>query len=423
MPKIWRTSKRSEPRERLRLRALCSALLVLGLMLAAFLASCRLRRLDEPAPIASSASAASASASVSSAASASVSASALPSASVPAPPASSAAVEESDGPEGAAVIGLGGAGSDVALSTTVLDAVRTTVKSFTKSRDPLDAAVEGVVILEDAPELNAGTGSSIRFDGSSVQMDAAVMDSEGRLGIVASIARVKNPIRLARGVADAPYPILVGGGAVGFARTKGYAPFNPATPRARAQRELALLKLGSALDAGVADAAALDATTGADLPDAADAGPRLEAGTSVFAGNPEPPAGVAMVIRTPEGMFVVAASDGGRPAALPGQVGAVSIPGAAVFAGPKGAVAATGPDNLLIQEMLARVVYDRMVQTASPRQAVAWGLKQLPDNVSVGMVAMNTRAFHVDARGPMAWASWTSAGETVAEPSPAESKP
>jgi L-asparaginase / beta-aspartyl-peptidase len=321
------------------------------------------------------------------------------------------------------VIGLGGAGSDVALSAAVLEAVRTSVKELSQNRAPLDAAVEGVVPLENNPELNAGMGSSIRFDGSSVQMDAAVMDSEGRLGIVASIARVKNPIRFARALADTPHPILVGGGAVGFARTKGYAPFNPATPRARAQRELALLKLGSAQDAGVADAAALDATTGADQPDAADAGPKREAGTSAFDGDPEPPAGVAMVIRTPEGVFVVAASDGGRPASLPGQVGAVSIPGAAVFAGPKGAVAATGPDHLLIQEMLARVVYERMVQTASPRQAVAWGLKQLPDNVRVGMVAMNARASHVDARGPMAWASWTSAGETVAEPSPAESKP
>jgi len=40
----------------------------------------------------------------------------------------------------------------------------------------LDAVVEAIVVLEDDPRLNAGTGSRMRLDGRT-QMDAALMDS------------------------------------------------------------------------------------------------------------------------------------------------------------------------------------------------------------------------------------------------------
>jgi len=58
----------------------------------------------------------------------------------------------------------------------------------------LDAAVAAVVVLEDDPRFNAGTGSSIRMDGKTIQMDAAVHDgASGDFGAVAAIERVKTP--------------------------------------------------------------------------------------------------------------------------------------------------------------------------------------------------------------------------------------
>lgn len=44
----------------------------------------------------------------------------------------------------------------------------------------LDVAIAGVVVLEDDPALNAGTGAALRLD-DSADLDAAVMDSDGKL--------------------------------------------------------------------------------------------------------------------------------------------------------------------------------------------------------------------------------------------------
>lgn len=316
------------------------------------------------------------------------------------------------------MLGIGGVGSDIALSSTVQQGVRESVRALAGGTDPLDAIVAGVAVLEDDASFNAGRGSSIRFDGTTVQMDAALMDSEGRLGAVAAVSRIRNPIRIARQVANTPNPLVVGGGAVGLGRAGGHDPFDLATPRARRQRELALLRMGAgiggfALDAGSSDAMP-DGATGAHVSDGG--GAMQDAGVDGAADLvvAEPPRNLAILIRTPDGVFVAAASDGGRPAGLPGTVGAVPVPGAAIFAGPRGAVVASGPSNLLVQEMLARMVYERMTQVGSPRQAVTWGLARLPDGVEAGLAAVDRRAFHVQARGPMAWATWTSKGESLA---------
>ena len=49
--------------------------------------------------------------------------------------------------------------------------------------DPMEAAAAGVALMEDDPRFNAGTGSRVRIDGETVQMDAAVMDSTGKFGV------------------------------------------------------------------------------------------------------------------------------------------------------------------------------------------------------------------------------------------------
>lgn len=323
-------------------------------------------------------------------------------------------------PAGAVVLALGGSGSAPSLSPQVLEAVRAVVRALSDDADPMDAAAAGVVVLEDSDVFNAGLGSSIRYDGLSIQMDAAIMDSEGRLGVVAGISRVSNPVLIARELASTLTPVLVGGGASGFARTRGYDVADLETPRARRQRVQSLQRLwaGVGADAGGSPDAA---STGDGLvdaraqEDAAGAENLNDGGTE----QPlEPPANVAVLVRTPEGVFVAAASDGGRPAALPGQVGAVAVPGAAIVAGRNGAVAASGPDNLIINELLARMVYERMAGSRSPQQAIAWGFEQLPADVDVAFAAIDERAFHVEARGPLAWASWSSDGEATGEGKP-----
>src|SRR5690349_18840909 len=66
----------------------------------------------------------------------------------------------------------------------------------------LDAVCEAVAMLEDDPSFNAGTGSVLNRDGE-VEMDASVMNgADLGFGAVAAIARVRNPVRVARCVME-----------------------------------------------------------------------------------------------------------------------------------------------------------------------------------------------------------------------------
>lgn len=86
------------------------------------------------------------------------------------------------------------------------------------------AAVEAaVVVLEDNPLFNAGTGSTLNSLGK-VETDAAIMAGDTlRAGAVAALSGIKNPIRLARRVMDdGRHVLLAGEGARLFARQIGF---------------------------------------------------------------------------------------------------------------------------------------------------------------------------------------------------------
>jgi beta-aspartyl-peptidase (threonine type) len=58
----------------------------------------------------------------------------------------------------------------------------------------LDAVEAAVVVLEDNPLFNAGTGSTLNSLGK-IEMDAAIMEGHSlRAGAVAAVSSVKNPI-------------------------------------------------------------------------------------------------------------------------------------------------------------------------------------------------------------------------------------
>lgn len=86
----------------------------------------------------------------------------------------------------------------------------------------LDAVELAVSILEDSPLFNAGRGSVYNSD-EIQEMDASIMDGKDRLtGAVASVSIVKNPIKLARKVAEeTKHILLVGKGAEKFAKDIG----------------------------------------------------------------------------------------------------------------------------------------------------------------------------------------------------------
>lgn len=85
----------------------------------------------------------------------------------------------------------------------------------------MDAVEAAIVVMEDDPAFDAGTGSVLNRDGQ-VEMDASFMD--GRTldaGAVAGVMRVKNPIRLARRVMESEVTFLIARGAERFAQEAG----------------------------------------------------------------------------------------------------------------------------------------------------------------------------------------------------------
>ena len=86
----------------------------------------------------------------------------------------------------------------------------------------VDAVEAAVKLLEDLPVFNAGCGSSPNKAGQ-VEMCAGLMDGRDRaVGAVGAIRQVRNPIAVARRLLPEKEVILVGEGALLFAREHGF---------------------------------------------------------------------------------------------------------------------------------------------------------------------------------------------------------
>ena len=101
--------------------------------------------------------------------------------------------------------------------------------------DPLEAAVKGVAIVEDDPEdMSVGYGGLPNEHGV-VQLDASVMHGPTHTaGAVAALGNIRNPAQVALEVLRrTDHVLLVGAGALTFARTVGFKEENLLTERAR----------------------------------------------------------------------------------------------------------------------------------------------------------------------------------------------
>ncbi|MDX1625335.1 MAG: isoaspartyl peptidase/L-asparaginase [Wenzhouxiangellaceae bacterium] len=86
----------------------------------------------------------------------------------------------------------------------------------------IEAVTAAIVILEDAPEFNAGRGAVLTAEGR-VEMDASIMTGHDlQAGAVASVRGIRHPILAARAVLEhSPHVMLVGRGAERFAESRG----------------------------------------------------------------------------------------------------------------------------------------------------------------------------------------------------------
>jgi beta-aspartyl-peptidase (threonine type) len=259
----------------------------------------------------------------------------------------------------------------------------------------LDAVCATVVWLEDNPIFNAGTGAVLNFDGFC-ELDASVMVSrESRVGAVAALQRVKNPILVARKVMEeTDHVMLAGEGAQRFARVMGFGDHDPVTPARKADWADKRSRMGE-----------VAGKHGLKLRRFLKDHPEYAGGT------------VGAVAVDQEGILAAATSTGGVTLKLVGRVGDSPLAGAGNYASRYVAASATGTGEYVIRSLAARAISDAMERGAPVARAVAEVLDRMRRDfdADVGMIAVDASgtpvAHHLTRDMPHAF--FSGVGEVV----------
>jgi L-asparaginase / beta-aspartyl-peptidase len=250
------------------------------------------------------------------------------------------------------VLTHGGAGSDPAHADGTAIAGQMSMMALQTGEPAIDAACQAVATLEDDGRFNAGIGSHKRNDGT-VEMDASCMDSSGTFGAVAALEGFKNPVHVARIVSQSEYKILAGRGAAEFARNQDCQPITP--------NEIA----NSGKDFSTTDT-------------------------------------VGCVVRAGD-EFAAALSTGGIDDAIPGRVGDVPLIGCGLYAGPEGAVAATGDGEAIAMQVTALRAYQLIEQGMDPKAIVPTVIAWFKESTAFGIIVVSKTGFAGGANRGMAW--------------------
>ncbi|MCA1246643.1 isoaspartyl peptidase/L-asparaginase [Massilia sp. MS-15] len=282
----------------------------------------------------------------------------------------------SHSPQAGAVVVHGGAGAPLEHEDGCVLAARRALAQLEVNGDALDAAIIAVATLEDDGRFNAGSGSALGLDGATIEMDASIMDTRGRLGAVACVRDVKNPVKLARAIADTPHVMLAGEGAQRFARSLGMPGSAPISEHQRAEHRTLMKELAGSvpLMPGI-DNRLFDRFWNYKTP--------LQLPKSSACDT------VGAVVRGPDGHFAVACSTGGSAPSLLGRVGDSPIIGCGFYAGPHGAVAASGIGEHIMRHLLARTVYGWIEDGMPLEAALRRGLDLFEREVNVGLIAVS----------------------------------
>jgi beta-aspartyl-peptidase (threonine type) len=289
---------------------------------------------------------------------------------------------------GYAIVLHGGAGSPRDYDDGCQRAAQAAAGELAISGDALEAAMAAVTTMEDDGRFNAGSGAVLCLDGATVEMDASVMDTRGRLGAVACVQGVKNPVLLARAVADSPHWLLAGEGAKRFADAIRHPTHTAISEHQRQAHQQVLKELAGSVPAmpGVDNGAFLrfwNYQSPVNLPE------HMACDT------------VGAVGRAPDGHFGVAVSTGGSAPSLLGRVGDSPIIGSGFYAGALGAVAATGIGEQIVRHLLARTVYGWIEDGMPLGQALKRGIDLFDPAIAVGLIAVSKTEAAVHANRDM----------------------
>jgi L-asparaginase/beta-aspartyl-peptidase (threonine type) len=91
--------------------------------------------------------------------------------------------------------------------------------------------------------------------------------------------------------------------------------------------------------------------------------------------------------------------------ALPGRVGDSALFGCGLWAGPGGAVAATGIGEEIIRTSVAKAVYDLICEGHLPQDACQWGVELIGKDFPTGVIAVSHKGTGIAASREMPVAS------------------
>jgi beta-aspartyl-peptidase (threonine type) len=208
-----------------------------------------------------------------------------------------------------------------------------------------DAVEAAIVVMEDDEAFDAGRGSHLNTDGH-VEMDAGFMDgATRRVGAVAAVQFVQNPIRLARAVMDeSEHILLVADGAQRYGQKMGIP-----------QCTLTDLVVPRELESWQAFQRQQD--------QAADT--------------------VGCVALDRHGHIAAGTSTGGTPNKMPGRVGDVPMVGCGFYADDEmGGASSTGWGESIAKVILARMALHHLEALGDPQAAARAAIQVLIDKVN-----------------------------------------
>lgn len=232
----------------------------------------------------------------------------------------------------------------------------------------LDAVEQGVAVIESDPtERSVGLGGRPDRDGH-VTLDACIMDHLGNCGSVAFLEGIVNPIKVARAVMEkTPHVMLVGEGALQFAREMGFPIQNLLTPESEAEWREWLKK--SKYEPVI---------------------------------NIENHDTIGMLALDQKGHLAGACTTSGLAYKMHGRVGDSPIIGAAMYVDPEvGAATATGHGEEVIRTVGSFRIIENMRHGMSPEKACKEAVKSIRDffirrgaditQTQIGFLALNAK--------------------------------
>jgi beta-aspartyl-peptidase (threonine type) len=245
-------------------------------------------------------------------------------------------------------------GEEDANREGILEAARAGSAILSDGGSAVDAVEAAIRVLEDRPIFNAGRGSAPNEAGG-VEMCAGLMDGRDlSAGAVGAIREVRNPISVARKLLPEKEVLLVGEGALLFARKHAMPTASDEELLAEGEKELATHDTVGAV--------------------ALDRGGNLAAGTST----------------------------GGLDGQKVGRIGDSPLPGSGLYADNHiGAVSYSGDGESIARLSLASRVMAAMEDGQEMETAIERGLEKLP---GVGGASGDGGAIGITKEGRLAWA-------------------